>query len=298
MDAGTYSVAVANAFGSVVSSSATLSIVVPEPVRLVNLSLLTPLGAGENITLGFVVGGDAARAAKSLLIRAGGPSLTQFGVSAPHSDPALELFAGQEKIDQNNDWGGDPVLTALFANVGAYPFSSAASKDAALHVARVPSGSNSVRVSGTGATGGSVLAELYETTPAREMTSISPRLVNVSVMKSVGTGMTVGFVVAGTGTKTVLARAIGPGLLAFGVAGVLTDPTLTLFAGSGGVMRSNDNWDPATATTMQAVGAFALPANSRDAALVATVSAGSYTLQVAGVDSATGVVLVEVYEVP
>lgn len=297
-DAGTYHVVATNSLGTVQSATARLTIVVPEPARLVNLSLLTPLAAGESFTLGFVVGGDLARAAKPVLVRAGGPSLAQFGVGSPHGDPALELFAGQEKVDQNDDWGGSPALGALFAAVGAYPFIAADSKDAALHGTRLPSGGNSVRVSGSGAASGTVLAELYETTPAGEMTTDSPRLLNVSVMKEVGSGMTIGFVLGGTGSKRVLVRAVGPGLQAFGVAGVLVDPALTLFDASRAVIRSNDNWDPAQATIMQAVGAFALPANSKDAALVAAVAAGSYTLEVSGVDGATGLTLVEVYELP
>jgi hypothetical protein len=46
------------------------------------------------------------------------------------------------------------------------------------------------------------------------------------------------------------------------------------------------------------VGAFALPASSRDAALLVTLQPGSYTVQVSGVGGTTGVALVEVYEVP
>jgi hypothetical protein len=46
------------------------------------------------------------------------------------------------------------------------------------------------------------------------------------------------------------------------------------------------------------VGAFALPANSRDAALVATLAPGNYTVEVTGVGGTTGVALVEVYELP
>lgn len=297
-DAANYHVTVTNAAGTIQSSTVTLSIVAPEPARLVNLSLLTSLTESESVTLGFVVGGDAARAAKPLLIRAGGPSLAQFGVATPHGDPTIELFAGQNRIDQNNDWGGGSSLSTIFSAVGAYPFLSADSKDAALYSASTPSGGNSVRISGVGSARGTVLAELYDTTPAREITASSPRLINVSVMKNVGAGMIVGFVIDGTGSKTVLVRAVGPSLSAFGVAGVLADPTVTLFGASGGTLRSNDNWETASAATMQTVGAFALSANSKDAALVATLAPGSYTLQVSGSGGATGVVLVEVYEVP
>ena len=47
-----------------------------------------------------------------------------------------------------------------------------------------------------------------------------------------------------------------------------------------------------------AVGAFALGANSRDAALLVTLPPGQYSAQVSGVAGGTGEALVEVYEVP
>ena len=46
------------------------------------------------------------------------------------------------------------------------------------------------------------------------------------------------------------------------------------------------------------VGAFALTANSRDAALIITLPAGTYTAQVSGVNNTTGVAIVEVYDLP
>ena len=44
--------------------------------------------------------------------------------------------------------------------------------------------------------------------------------------------------------------------------------------------------------------AFGLPSASRDAALLATLQPGSYTAQVSGVNNTTGIVLIEIYEVP
>ena len=41
-----------------------------------------------------------------------------------------------------------------------------------------------------------------------------------------------------------------------------------------------------------------LPTGSRDAAVIATLNPGSYTVQVSGVAGATGFVLVEIYELP
>ena len=45
-------------------------------------------------------------------------------------------------------------------------------------------------------------------------------------------------------------------------------------------------------------GAFALEPGQSDAALLVTLSAGAYTIQVSGADNTTGIALIEVYEVP
>lgn len=66
-----------------------------------------------------------------------------------------------------------------------------------------------------------------------------------------------------------------------------------------GRIAENDNWDTALISTLTQVGAFALPAGSKDSALLLTLTAGnSYTAQVSGVGGTTGEALVEVYEVP
>jgi hypothetical protein len=66
-----------------------------------------------------------------------------------------------------------------------------------------------------------------------------------------------------------------------------------------GVIATNDNWEAPLAATFAQVSAFALPANSRDSALVVTLAAGqSYTVQVSGVANATGEALIEIYELP
>ena len=126
------------------------------------------------------------------------------------------------------------------------------------------------------------------------------RLVNISTRGQVGTDADIligGFVVGG-GTKTVLVRAIGPGLAGFGVAGTLADPTLSIFNSAGTVVASNDNWNAPDAATSAQVGAFPLTAASRDAVIVATLPPGSYTAQISGLGTTrTGVALLEVYDV-
>ena len=125
-------------------------------------------------------------------------------------------------------------------------------------------------------------------------------LINVSVLKQVGTGITAGFVIGGSGIKNVLVRAVGPTLgSAFGIGGAVSDPQLTLNSGQT-VVASNDNWGGGAtlATAFSSVGAFALPATSLDAAVVASLHPGSYTVQVSGVSGTTGLILVEIYELP
>jgi hypothetical protein len=183
------------------------------------------------------------------------------------------------------------------SSVGAFAFSGPASRDAAASVV-LPAGDQSMRISGAGDGTGLVLAEVYDATPDATYTANTPRLVNLSLLKDSAGGITVGFVVAGGGEKRVLARAVGPALSAFGVGGAAADPRLKLYVGEKEI-GANDNWggrSELVAAFAQA-GAFDLAPNSRDAAWVASLSAGNYTVRVETGDS-TGTVLVELYELP
>ena len=125
------------------------------------------------------------------------------------------------------------------------------------------------------------------------------QLINLSVRSAAGTGsetLIVGFTVAGSGNKSVLLRGVGPELARFGVPGVVTDPQLRVYAGSS-VIAENDNWGGGTDLTnaFAAVSAFGLPAASRDAALLQSLPAGSYSAHVAAT-SGTGIALVECYD--
>jgi hypothetical protein len=111
-----------------------------------------------------------------------------------------------------------------------------------------------------------------------------------------------GLVVNGTAPKRVLIRGVGPGLAQFGLGNVLSRPQLTLFAGDS-IVAQNAGWSTssdagAIAQTAAQVGAFAFPAGSADAALLLNLAPGAYTAQLTGASAATGVALVEIYEVP
>jgi len=132
------------------------------------------------------------------------------------------------------------------------------------------------------------------------------RLINLATRATVGTGDAVtiaGFVLTGDAPTQLLIRGVGPTLGSFGVNGVLGDPIVSLLNSEGGLLATNDNWsDQANAielgTAGTRAGAFPMPAGSRDAALLATLAPGGYTVKLSGAADSTGVALIEIYELP
>ncbi len=108
-----------------------------------------------------------------------------------------------------------------------------------------------------------------------------------------------GFAISGTTTRTVLVRAAGPALNAFGVAGAVVAPRLRLHDEAGAVISENAGWNTAAGAdaAMATTGAFPFAAGSADAALVVTLSPGKYTAEVIAGGSGGGVALIEVYDV-
>ena len=130
-------------------------------------------------------------------------------------------------------------------------------------------------------------------------------LVNISArgrVVSAGDSLVAGFVVAGKSPRTLLMRAVGPSLAAFGVTDAVALPMISLYRGSA-LLASNENWGlldaPRLTAAFDRVGAFRLSgAESRDAALLLTLEPGAYTVQASNLARAAGSVLLEVYEVP
>ena len=127
------------------------------------------------------------------------------------------------------------------------------------------------------------------------------RIINLSARSTVGTGgniLIAGFVLNGTGTKQVLLRGVGPTLAQFGVTQALAQPHLALISSAGATLAANSIWGggPTLTDAFVQVGAFALPGGSDDAALLQPLGAGSYTAQLSGLSSTTGVGLAEIYD--
>lgn len=276
---------------------ATAVATVAQDARLSNLSIRANGGGGEAVVTGFTIGPGPN---KTVLIRAVGPTLGAFGVGGTLADPKLVLYnSAGAKVAENDDFIASDAAT--FGAVGAFQLTPGG-KDAALAATLAPGG-YTAEVSGAGAVKGVALVEVYEVGGG------ATRLVNLSTRAQVGTGdgiLIPGITIsAGSSSRRLLIRAIGPTLGAFGVPGTITDPKLELYLGTTKIAE-NDNWETPVGTASGTgaqlasifgqAGAFALGQGSKDAALLTNLLPGNYTLQVSGVNNATGEALVEVYD--
>jgi len=274
-----------------------LSSALPATGRLINLSSLARSGTGDGTLIaGFTVQGAPERA---FLIRGVGPSLAVFGVPGFALNPRLRLYQGTALLAENDDWHAGPAgsggVRTVSSRVGAFPLAEGSADAALLSV--VGSGSYTVHVESGGADG-VALAEIYDTgtTNVSSLTNLAVR----STLDAAGGTLTVGFVIDGNAPRRLLVRAIGPGLAQFGVAGVVEDPRLVVRR-EAAIVAENENWNTAEALGIAAaarlVGAFGLPAGSKDAVLLLTLPPGAYTAQMSDA-SGGGVGLVEVYQLP
>ncbi len=293
----------------------------PTPGRLVNLSTRTKISfVGDSFALGFNIGGGTERA--TLLIRGIGPALAKFGVDSAISAPRLEVNDNTGRlIAYNERWdapGGSVTaaqIAAAAAGVGAFAL-GAGDLDTAVLLTNLAPGSYTATIKGINGSTGDVLAEVYD------VSKNSTRLTNLSTIAQIanpGDLLIPGIVIQGNAPRTLLVRAVGPGLSDFGIPAnaVVTDPLISVLNAAGNPVDNNNNWTQGGATTLTAVfpvvGAFPLKTtNPADAALVTAITAGNYTLQAgaapinpnapvnpnAAAVNAIGTVLVEVYEIP
>jgi len=282
--------------------------------RLVNLSSRGLVGSGSGqLIAGCSVEGQGAQ---SVVVRAVGPTLSLFGLPAASlvADPALSVMPPEgAALAANEDWGRSAGATALataFASVGAFAL-PADSLDAAL-LLDAPGGRTFTALASAKA-GGSGLG-LVEVYAMHDLPT--PRLVNLSTRALIGqgaSGLFLGFYLGEGGARRLLIRGVGPGLasVAPGLQPLLARPELIVRRSSDNAeVQRNAGWETdgqslALAAAADQVGAFALQAGSRDAALILEVPASvpgggdrGYTIQVTGSDGGTGIAIAEIYELP
>jgi hypothetical protein len=273
------------------------------PSDLGNISTRAFVQTGANVMIGgFIVEGNGP---KTVILRAIGPELTRFGVPNALADPTLELHNGAGAlIASNNNWqttviGGviNSDQVSAIQNSGHAPTEPSESAI----IATLQPGNYTAIVRGVSNTVGVALVEVYDLS-----TDTASILGNISTRSFVQSGANVmigGFIVEGSGPKTVIVRAIGPELTRFGVPNALVDPALDLHNSTGALIASNNNWQTTVidgiitgdqVTAIQNSGHA--PTQSSESAIIATLQPGNYTAIVRGVNNTAGVALVEVYD--
>ena len=250
---------------------------------------------GDNrLIAGFIVTGSDP---KKVIIRGIGPSLST--ISGVLADPVLELHQGNTTLATNNNWKMRSDGTSQQAEIEATTIPPTHDLESAMVVTLNPGSYTAILAGNNGGTGVGVV-EVYDLGSAA-----NSELGNISTRGLVGHNndlMIGGLIVGGgdsDGKATVLFRAIGPSLASSGVQGPLSDPVLELHNSDGTTIATNDNWkindQSQQSQESQIKSTTVQPANDLESAIVATLSPGNYTAVVQGKNGATGVGVVEAY---
>ena len=262
-------------------------IAVQRTPRLANISTRLNVRTGDNVAAGgFIISGAGT---KRLLIRGLGPSLAGAGVSGVLADPTLALHGGADNVllASNDNW--QAKQKAEIEAIGLAP----ASANESVIIATLSEGAYTVLEQGKAGATGVGLIEIYDLD-----SGTGPELENISTRGLVESGpnvMIAGFIAASStgGSGQVLIRALGPSLGAAGVSGPLLDPVLELHDRNGALIAVNDSWKSEQQAEIAATGIA--PTNDREAAILTTLAPGAYTAIESGRGGASGVGLIEVY---
>jgi acetyl esterase/lipase len=249
--------------------------------KLLNVSSRADVGTGDNVMIGgFIVTGDVD---KRVDLRAIGPSLGQVGVSGALADPILSLHTSNGVLIEANDnrVAIPGVPNPLLPTDPAESFLTAV----------LPPGTYTAVLQGVNEGTGTALVEVYDRTPA------TSSVANISTRGDIATSTDVligGFIVGGADPTSIIVRALGPSLGAFGVSNPLPDPLVELHDGNGALLASNDSWR--SDQEQEILATQIEPTNDLEAAIVATLPPGGYTAVVYDARFATGISLFEVYD--
>lgn len=249
-----------------------------------NISTRLSIGTDANVLIGgFIVGGTQP---KRVILRAIGPSLT---IPGRINDTVLQLYnTTGGLIAQNDDWRTDQEAQIIATGIPPTDdFESAI-------VITLPANNTAYTavVSGYNNATGVGLVEAYDLDR-----SVDSKLANISTRGFVTSGVNVmigGTIIVGSNPTRVILRALGPTLTVAGVPNAITDPTLELHDSNGTVIGYNDDWRSSQEAEIIATGLA--PTYNLESAMVGDLLPGSYTAVVQGFNNATGVALVELYQ--
>jgi hypothetical protein len=219
---------------------------------------------------------------KKIIVRALGPLLP---VNENLADPTLELHDSTGALVAANDNWRDTQQDGLKETT----IPPTNDYDSAI-VKSLNPGAYTAILAGKGVTTGIGLVEVYDLDR-----TVDSKLANIATRGFVGQNDNVligGAIVLGTGSTTVLFRALGPTLA--GVPNALQNPTLELHDSQGGTIF-NDDWQDSQAAAIQAT--TIPPTDPREAAILRQLTPGAYTAIVRGKNNSTGVALIEAYQI-
>jgi hypothetical protein len=111
------------------------------------------VGTGSNV----MIGGFVCRVDTTVIVRALGPTLTQFGITGALADPVLGLFdANGNPIASNDDW----QQSSQAAQIHSSGFAPPNALESAI-ISNRPSGNTTAIVTGKNGTTGVALLEVY-----------------------------------------------------------------------------------------------------------------------------------------
>ena len=126
--------------------------------KLGNISTRGFVDVDDNVMIAGLIAGPSNGTSLKILVRALGPTLSDFGVAGALANPTLDLVnSSGTVIRSNNNWKDDAQQRALIEAAGLAPSHD---EEAAL-VETVPPGSYTVVVRGNGRTTGVALVEAY-----------------------------------------------------------------------------------------------------------------------------------------
>jgi hypothetical protein len=254
--------------------------------QALNISSRANVGVGDNVMIGgFIITGNAA---KKVLVLGIGPSSNVPGFLV---DPLLELHGPGGTINTNDNW--KTTQETDITNTGLAPGNES---ESGILITLQP-GPYTAILKGQGGGTGVGVVEVFDldTAAASKLANISTR----SFVQTFDNRLFGGFILGGNnGGGKLIIRAVGPSLVQAGIPNFLPDPTLELRDINGALLQSNDNWqDDATQAALISASGVA-PTNRLESAIATSLFPGQYTAIVADKNGATGIGLVEAFNIP
>lgn len=329
LDAGTYTVVATNSAGSVTSSSAVLTVNTPPSFTQQPVSQTCMVGATVSFTVsvagsptpsvqwyknGAIVSGAtsstltlsnvalAAAGTYSAVATNAAGSVTSNGASLSISgsaptftvQPVSQVINAGQTVALTVAASGSPAPSFQWKKNGVAITGATSSSLTIVDVAGSSVGTYTAvatnSLGSTTSTGATITLAIVAGAPGR-LSAVSIRSISAPWGSA---ALQLGFGVTGS-QKSVLLRAVGPGLSSYTTLTVSADPSIKLMDGNTQI-GANDNWGGTSVLTdaFARVGAFPLANTSKDAALLTTLAPKSYTMTTGG--QAQGLLLGEIYD--